>query len=215
MVVEGANGRDLQSNAMATAIMGLNNGDRTCVVNAFSNALVGVSGDVSLPASIATPMRVIDDLLDTLPAWASRRCNETIRSVASVHRPSSGRARIGISAGNDAKSDAGVFATLADGIGVGDRVVLLFSDDQKRMSVLLAEDKNDLENGRLSKDSPLGKAVLGAEEGDEVEFRLDDKRVRKVLIEKVEKGNVAAAPMAPGVASMIDLLATGPNEDST
>ena len=102
------------------------------------------------------------------------------------------------------ESDAGLFATLADGIGVGDRVVLLFSDDQKRMSVLLAEDKNDLENGRLSKDLPLGKAVLGAEEGDEVEFRLDDKRVRKVLIEKVEKGNVAAAPMAPGVASMIE-----------
>jgi very-short-patch-repair endonuclease len=105
------------------------------------------------------------------------------------------------------ESDAGLFATL--GIGVGDRVILLFSDDQKRMSVLLADDKNDLENGRLSKDSPLGKAILGAEEGDEVEFRLDDGRVRKVLIETVEKGNVTAPapPVAPSaLASMIDSL---------
>jgi hypothetical protein len=77
------------------------------------------------------------------------------------------------------------------------------------MSVLLADDKNDLENGRLSKDSPLGKAILGAEEGDEVEFRLDDGRVRKVLIETVEKGNVTAPapPVAPSaLASMIDSL---------
>ena len=50
------------------------------------------------------------------------------------------------------------------------------------------------------------------EEGDEVEFRLNDGRVRKVLIETVEKVNVAAAPVAPGVALMIDLLATGPSE---
>ena len=78
-------------------------------------------------------------------------------------------------------TDVDSHPTLGDGIGVGDRVILLFSDDQKRMSVRLSVDKNDLENGRLSMDSPLGKAILGAEEGDEVEFHLDDGRVRKVL----------------------------------
>ena len=41
---------------------------------------------------------------------------------------------------------------------------------------------------RLSVSSPLGKTVLGAEEGDEVSFRLDDGHERKVLIENVAKG---------------------------
>ena len=36
--------------------------------------------------------------------------------------------------------------------------------------------------------TPLGGAVLGAEEGDEIVFRLDDGRERKALIENVAKG---------------------------
>jgi transcription elongation GreA/GreB family factor len=35
--------------------------------------------------------------------------------------------------------------------------------------------------------SPLGKSILGAEEGDEVELPLESGRQRKVLIESVEK----------------------------
>ena len=42
--------------------------------------------------------------------------------------------------------------------------------------------------GHLSVSTPLGKAVLGAEEGDEIVFRLDDGRERKALIESAEKG---------------------------
>ena len=79
------------------------------------------------------------------------------------------------------------------GVGLGDKVVLFFADDQKRMSVRLSESGNDLEKGRLSASSPLGRAILGAEEGDEVEFPLENGRQRKVLIESVEKG----APLAP------------------
>ena len=74
------------------------------------------------------------------------------------------------------------------GIGLGDKVVLIFSDDQKRISARLSESSNDLEKGRLSASSPLGKAILGAEEGDEVELPLENGRQRKVLIESVEKG---------------------------
>ena len=41
--------------------------------------------------------------------------------------------------------------------------------------------------------SPLGKAILGAEEGDEVELPLENGRQRKVLIESVEKSPVVVA----------------------
>jgi transcription elongation GreA/GreB family factor/very-short-patch-repair endonuclease len=74
-----------------------------------------------------------------------------------------------------------------NGIAIGDRIILLFSDDQRRISTRLTEAPHDLEKGLLSITSRLGKAVSGAEEGDEVEFEQDDGRRRKVLIESVEK----------------------------
>ena len=55
----------------------------------------------------------------------------------------------------------------AGGIGLGDKVVLVFSDDQKRISARLLEGGNDLAKGRLAIVSPLGKAIIGAEEGDD------------------------------------------------
>ena len=45
----------------------------------------------------------------------------------------------------------------------------------------------------LSTSSPLGRAVLGAEEGDEIEFQLDDGRQRKASVENVQKSFVGAA----------------------
>jgi very-short-patch-repair endonuclease len=81
----------------------------------------------------------------------------------------------------------------AGGIGLGDKVVLLFSDDQKRISARLLEGGNDLEKGRLAIGSPLGRAIVGAEEGDEVELALENGHRRKVLIESVEKS--VAAPL--------------------
>jgi very-short-patch-repair endonuclease len=78
-------------------------------------------------------------------------------------------------------------------IAVDDKVVLLFSDDQKRISARLVEGNNDLEKGRLSIASPLGQAILGAEEGDEIELALENGRQRKVLIESVEKNPASAA----------------------
>jgi very-short-patch-repair endonuclease len=82
------------------------------------------------------------------------------------------------------------------GIELGDKVVLVFADDQKRLSVRLSESGNDPEKGRLSASSPLGKAILGAEEGDEVELSLENGRQRKVLIESVEKGPPLASVSA-------------------
>ena len=74
------------------------------------------------------------------------------------------------------------------GISIGDRVVLLFSDEMRRRSVTIVDGSNDLDKGHLSVSTPLGRAVLGAEEGDEIVFRLDDGRERKALIESVETG---------------------------
>jgi hypothetical protein len=86
----------------------------------------------------------------------------------------------------------------AVGIGLGDKVVLVFADDHKRISARLSDGANDLEKGRLSVSSPLGKAILGAEEGDEVDLPLENGRQRKVLIESVDKGPISiTAARAP------------------
>ena len=86
------------------------------------------------------------------------------------------------------------------GIALGDKVVLLFSDNQKRISARLVEDRNDLEKGHLLVSSPLGLAILGAEEGDEIELPLENGTQRKLLIETVEKP--APPPVAPADAAL-------------
>ncbi len=89
------------------------------------------------------------------------------------------------------------------GIDIGDKIVLQFSADQKRISVRLTEDSNDLVAGRLSVRSPLGRAVLGTEEGDEIELdETDDAgRPRRVLIESVDKSEPHVAETALEAAS--------------
>lgn len=84
-------------------------------------------------------------------------------------------------------------------IEVGDKVVLRFADDQRSISGRLTADKNDQAAGLLAIHSPIGAAILGAEEGDEVELRLDDGRRRKVLIESVQK-RADALPRSSGGA---------------
>jgi very-short-patch-repair endonuclease len=83
------------------------------------------------------------------------------------------------------------------GIGLGDKVVLVFADDHKRISARLSEGANDLERGCLSVSSPLGTAILGAEEGDEVDLPLENGRQRKVLIESVDKGPISIIASRP------------------
>jgi hypothetical protein len=104
----------------------------------------------------------------------------------------------GIDLGAVEEGTVGVVPVAAMGIAIGDKVVLLFSDDNKRISGRVSEGTNDLEKGRLSVTSPLGRAILGAEEGDEVELPLENGRQRKVLIESVEKTPQSAS--APPIA---------------
>jgi very-short-patch-repair endonuclease len=79
-----------------------------------------------------------------------------------------------------------------NGITVDDKFVIIFGDDKRRIALRLTHATQDLEKGMLSSQSALGKAIRGAEEGDEVEFQLDDGRPRKALIESVMK--VSTAP---------------------
>jgi very-short-patch-repair endonuclease len=75
-----------------------------------------------------------------------------------------------------------------NGIAVGDKVVLLFGDDQRRLSVQLTNGPDDLGNGVVSTASALGIAVSGAEEGEEIEFEQEDGQRRRVVIETVVSG---------------------------
>lgn len=72
-----------------------------------------------------------------------------------------------------------------NGIAVGDKVVLLFGDDQHRLSVQLTDGPDDLGKGVVSTTSALGSAVSGAEEGEEIEFEQEDGQRRRVVIEAV------------------------------
>jgi transcription elongation GreA/GreB family factor len=48
--------------------------------------------------------------------------------------------------------------------------VLLAHEDDKVEYRLVAEEEADLSSGRLSVDSPLGRAILGKRQGDDVRF---------------------------------------------
>jgi very-short-patch-repair endonuclease len=148
------------------------------------------------------PDGVMNDLIDSLTRMGIEPLGkgETGRSERrfTEHRtvqPSAkdaattGDVGIDLSGLEDEKADA----LGAPGIGLGDKVVLVFSDDNKRISARLSEHGDDVDKGRLSMNSPLGKAILGAEEGDEVELFLESGRRRKVLIESVDK---SSAPFA-------------------
>ncbi len=71
-------------------------------------------------------------------------------------------------------------------IKLSDKVILFYADTNKRRSVQLFEDGEDLDKGRLSLHSPLGVAVCSCDAGDEVEYR-DGATDRKVLVESVER----------------------------
>jgi very-short-patch-repair endonuclease len=81
-------------------------------------------------------------------------------------------------------SEATDIAVPADvnGVAVGDKVVLLFGDDQRRLSVQLTNGPHDLGKGVVSTASALGIAVIGAEEGEEIEFEQEDGHRRRAVI---------------------------------
>lgn len=75
----------------------------------------------------------------------------------------------------------------SNGIEVGDTVRIQYlSGDRRILQVTLSEHINAPKEGIVHFEQPLGQALLGAEEGDEVEL-LVGSYVRKAVVEKIEK----------------------------
>lgn len=73
-------------------------------------------------------------------------------------------------------------------IEIGDTVSIRFlSGTQSSLKVILSQERNDPKAGLVHATEPLGEALVGAEEGDEIEV-LVGSTIRKALIESVEKG---------------------------
>ena len=76
-----------------------------------------------------------------------------------------------------------------DEVGLFDRVKLYLEDDEEEMEITLVTTlrQNPLEN-RISKESPLGKAILGKKAGDRAFVKLGDSAGYWVTILEVTKG---------------------------
>lgn len=83
-------------------------------------------------------------------------------------------------------------------IEIGDQVrVRYLTGDDATVLVTISDRLNDPDNGIVSAHEPLAKAILGAEEGEEVEL-LIGRYVRKALIESVVKADQASQDSAAG-----------------
>lgn len=90
--------------------------------------------------------------------------------------------------GDSEDSLASATTQQTDFISVGDRVrVRYLTDNQKTVEVTLSHQDNEPARSILHVKEPLAQALLGAEEGDEIEVLIGS-YVRKAIIERVVKG---------------------------
>lgn len=75
-------------------------------------------------------------------------------------------------------------------IEIGDRIHIVDSDTQGRLEFLLTDGEDDPAGGTVSVRRPLGKALLGSELGEEVEF-LQNNRIHLVTVEKIQKAELS------------------------
>ena len=132
-------------------------------------------------------LRSFEDAMTSPSATAATNTPHEPLSPRSQTEPAPPTARIGFGDKAIAPGLSTERGPLGEGISVGDKVVLVFSDNQKRISARVSDGSNDLEKGQLAVGSPLGRAIVGADEGDEVELQFENGRQRKVLIESVTK----------------------------
>lgn len=84
-------------------------------------------------------------------------------------------------------SGSGIEKLNARGVALGDTVRVRYLDgDGKVMLLTISKAKSDLPNGVVHYEAPIAKALLGAEEGDEVEV-LNGPYVRPAVIEEIKK----------------------------
>ncbi len=90
---------------------------------------------------------------------------------------------------NSAEDTAGLFDTL---------VLYYESEDEERTIKLVTTLRQDVLEGLISKESPLGKALLGHKVGDRVCVKVSDERKYYVTIKKITKGeDDESLPISP------------------
>jgi len=77
----------------------------------------------------------------------------------------------------------------ADAVGLYDRVEILSEgDDEPEWIQLVTTLRQNVLNGLISRESPLGRALMGRRAGDRVSVRVDDGSSYEVEIRAIEKG---------------------------
>ncbi len=80
--------------------------------------------------------------------------------------------------------------TAGGGIGLYDRVtVFLPEDDERETYQIVTTMRQDVLHGLISRESPVGKALLGKREGDTVHIQVDERYGYDMVIERVEKAS--------------------------
>ena len=77
-----------------------------------------------------------------------------------------------------------------DTVGLYDRVtVYLEEDDEETTFQIVTTMRQDALHGRISKESPVGRALLGKKAGDRVHIQVNDSYGYDVVIWNIEKGS--------------------------
>ncbi|MBQ7923552.1 MAG: GreA/GreB family elongation factor [Clostridia bacterium] len=77
-----------------------------------------------------------------------------------------------------------------DTVGLFDKITLYYEEDEEENDIVLVTTlRNDVLNGYVSKESPLGKAIMGKRAGDRVMVKVNDNYSFPVVIRKIEKGH--------------------------
>ena len=77
-----------------------------------------------------------------------------------------------------------------DRIGLFDKVTIWFEEEDETETYTIATTlREDVLKGIISKESPLGRALMGKKTGDRVQVRVNDDYAYHVEIKEVEKGS--------------------------
>lgn len=78
----------------------------------------------------------------------------------------------------------------SDAVGLFDKVTLYYEDDDEISEIRLVTTlRNDVFTGNISKESPLGKAIMGKKAGDRVLVKVNEKVSYYVVIKAIEKSD--------------------------
>ena len=77
-----------------------------------------------------------------------------------------------------------------DTVGLYDRVTVYLEEDDEETTVqIVTTMRQDALHGRISKESPVGRALLGKKAGDRVHIQVNDSYGYDVVIWNIEKGS--------------------------